>query len=393
MSDFTLTAENYSIFGGNTYNGYATDDLIPGTFTLGAISSGAELAGATILAFYAETIQSPTSPYSPISYAFVAVLEGAVSDSWCASFTDYVGNSQVLESSNAVQTTSTAGNSVFTFSYPLSDSTAPKFGIATASYPITDCTPTSCSGDDSSVFNCDCESIPLPADGYTIDTLANLRQRVLIRAGYAAQAANPPPGMVLLVNEFLRDAQNQLYRQHFEKRLRRLYSWPMVVNQRYYGFSQTFGADCRVMNPLAVDWVGFEDCNQAWYPLICGIDPVLYTRAQISTGWPTHYEIRSCIEIFPAPRSAYTLWVKGLFGLDPFVADTDCTTVDAEAVYLLATGMLKAHYSQPDAGALLTQALSYTKYLVAGQHDTRRYVPRTRVQTPMTPPRFLPLEE
>jgi hypothetical protein len=67
--------------------------------------------------------------------------------------------------------------------------------------------------------------------------------------------------------------------------------------------------------------------------------------------------------------------------------------VDAEAVYLLATGMLKAHYSQPDAGSLLTQALSYTKYLVAGQHDTRRYVPRTRVSTPATPPRFLPLEE
>jgi len=244
----------------------------------------------------------------------------------------------------------------------------------------------------SATFNCNCESSPLPADGWTIDSLANLRQRVLIRCGYAAQAANPPPGMIALVNEFLRDAQNQLYRQHSEFRGKRMYAWQMEPNVRYYGINQD-ESDCRTIDVLSIDWVGFEDQNQAWYPLINGIDPVLYTRAQISTGWPTHYEIRSCIEIFPAPQAPYTLWIKGRFGLDPFTADTDNTTIDAEGVYLLACGMMKSHYSQPDAGALMTQAANYTKYLVAGQHGTRRFVPRTRVQTPMTPPRFLPLEE
>jgi len=241
-------------------------------------------------------------------------------------------------------------------------------------------------------FNCNCESVPLPADGWQIDSLANLRKRMLIRAGYAAQANNPPPGMILLCNEFLREAQNQLYRQHWENRTLRMYAWQMEINQRYYGFSND-ESDCRRLDPLSVDWVGFEDLNQAWYPLIEGIDPVLYTRAQISTGWPTHYEIRSCIEIFPAPRAAYTLWIKGRFGLDPFVADTDNTTIDAESIFLLATGLLKMHYSQPDGQSMVTQALNYTKYLVSGRHGTRRYVPRTRVQTPMTPPRFLPMEE
>lgn len=241
-------------------------------------------------------------------------------------------------------------------------------------------------------FNCDCESVPLPADGFMIDSLANLRYRMLIRAGYAAQANNPPPGMKLLCNEFLREAQNQLYRQHSEYRTKRLYAWQMEVNQRYYGFAND-ESDCRRLDPYSIDWVGFEDLNQAWYPLICGIDPVLYTRAQISTGWPTHYEIRSCIEIFPAPRAPYTLWIKGRFGLDPFTADTDNTTIDAEAIFLLATGLLKSHYGQIDGQSMITQALNYTKYLVAGQHNTRRYVPRTRVQTPMTPPRFLPTEE
>ncbi len=244
----------------------------------------------------------------------------------------------------------------------------------------------------SETFNCNCESTPLPADGWTIDSLANLRRRVLLRCGYAAQAANPPPGMAAFINELLREAQNQLYRQHSEFRNKRLYAWQMEPNVRYYGIHND-ESNCRKFDPLSVDWAGFEDLNQAWYPLIEGIDPVLYTRAQISTGWPTHYEIRSCIEIFPAPRAPYTLWIKGRFGLDRFTEDTDNTTIDCEPVFLLACGFLKAHYGQADSQALLTQALNYTKYLVAAQHGTRRFVPRTRVQTPMTPPRFLPVEE
>lgn len=238
----------------------------------------------------------------------------------------------------------------------------------------------------SNTFNCDCEPLPsLPS----ARTLADLRKSVLIRSGYAAQAANPPPGMVLLVNEFLQDAQRQLYRQHDEFHTKRMYAWQMQINQRYYGIDQD-ESGCRVLDPLNIEWVGFEDLNQAWYQLIAGINPLLYTRAQISTGWPTHYEIRSCIEIFPAPKANYTLWIKGHFGLDPFVADTDYTTIDSEAIFLLALAMTKAHYGQADAQAIFTQADNYTKYLVAKQHGTKRYVPRTYVETAMTPPLFLP---
>lgn len=241
----------------------------------------------------------------------------------------------------------------------------------------------------SNTFNCSAEvSIP---DGWVVDTLANLRLRVAISSGYAAQAANLPPGMKAFINEKLQTAQKQLYRQHWEKRNVRMYAWQMEPNIRYYGL-QADESGTRKIDPLSVEWCGFEDLNQAWHLLIYGIDPVLYTRAQISTGWPTHYEIRSCIEIFPAPKQTYTLWIKGRFGLDPFAADTDTTTIDSESIYLLATGFVKSHYGQKDAQAYLTQALSYTKYLVAGQHRTARYVPRTRVQTPMTPPRFLPVE-
>lgn len=240
----------------------------------------------------------------------------------------------------------------------------------------------------SDTFNCNCEV--MTPDGWTTDTLGNMRNKVLVLGGYAAQASNPPPGMVTFVNTLLADSQQQLYRQHFEKRQIRMYAWQMEPNVRYYGLTQD-ESGCRKLDPLSVSWVGFEDLNQAWYELVEGIDPIMYTRAQISNGWPTNYEIRSCIEIFPAPKAPYTLWIKGRFGLDSFVADTDTTTIDAEAVFLLTLGRFKAHYKQQDAQSVLSQAANYTKYLVAGLHGTARYVPRTKAAAPATPPRFLPL--
>lgn len=240
----------------------------------------------------------------------------------------------------------------------------------------------------SDTFNCNCEV--MTPDGWTTDTLANMRKRLLLLGGYAAQANNPPAGMAAELNELLADSQKQLYRQHYEKRQIRMYAWQMEPGIRYYNLQQD-ESNCRRLDPLSVSWVGFQDLNQAWYDLVEGISPIMYTRAQISTGWPTHYEIRSCIEIFPAPKAPYTLFIKGRFGLDAFAADTDTTTIDAESVFLLALGRLKLSRGKPDAQAVLSQAANYTKYLVAGSHATARYVPRTRAAAPATPPRFLPL--
>jgi hypothetical protein len=238
----------------------------------------------------------------------------------------------------------------------------------------------------SASFNCNCEAVPaIP----TNQTLGTLRNRLAVRLGYAAQASNLPPGAKLLFNEWLTSAQNQIYRFFNEKRIERFYAWQMQLNQRYYGLNQD-ESGCRAIDSLGIKWVGFEDLNKAWYPLIEGIDPVMYTRAQISTGWPTHYEIRSCIEIFPAPKAAYTLWVKGPFVLDPFAADTDYPTVDSELVLMLAIGLGKTHYGQPDANACMTQANNYMMKIVAAAHRTARYVPRTRQNTLLTPPLFIP---
>lgn len=242
------------------------------------------------------------------------------------------------------------------------------------------------STDDVNEWNCDCDAVS------SYQTLAQLRQRMLIQLGYANQSANPPPGMIPFCNEYLLAAQNYLYLTYREMRTTRFYKWGMVEGQRYYGLMDSQSTECpKTLNQYKVEWVGFEDLNHAWYPLIQGIDPVLYTRAQTSPGFPTFYEIRSCIEIWPAPQAAYTLWVKGDFGLESFTADDDQATIDSELVLLMALGNAKTAKGQKDAQSVLNLAADYRRRLVAGRHNTARYTPRKGIQPPWTPPKLLPL--
>lgn len=350
-------------------------------------------------------------------------------------------------------------------------------------------------------FNCACDDDLPPRR-----TLSDLRTSLMRRLGFSAQVDNPPPGMNALLNEFLFDAQEQLYRRYDSLRTERIYSWPMIVGQRYYGIGESdqvaysvsvansttkygfgpvvgagssdptpmivgdatvesivtdsgnttiylatgnaidaedwesvtlvnnttsvtlafadatgFGTDTMVwpttvwgasdtgavravtfnapcsehkMDPYKVSWVGVTDQNDVWYPLIEGIPPELYTRVQLTPGWPTRYEIRGCIEVFPAPQAPYTLRVKGHFGLESFSQDNDKTTIDSHPVFLMALGMAKAHYGKGDASSYFQQALSYIGGLVAGAHHTARYVPSPRSQVEaLTPPRMVAFDE
>lgn len=226
-------------------------------------------------------------------------------------------------------------------------------------------------------FNCDCESIS------NFETLAELRRRMMIRLGYAAQADNPPPGMAILLDDFLQSAQKQLYKKNPSLRTTRFYRWTMTPGQRYYGIrdndSSTEFSDIscnKHIDPYQVTGVWVEDLNGAWLPLICGINPENYvTVAQ--EGLPTLYTVRSCIEIFPAPNAAYTLWMEGQFDLEPFTANTDRTTIDSELVFLLALGNAKKHYGKSDADDVLQQAGNYLLDTIAGKHLTKRYIPGT----------------
>lgn len=217
-------------------------------------------------------------------------------------------------------------------------------------------------------FNCECD------DTVPYETLSQLRTRMLVRLGYSAQAATPPPGMTTLLDDFLRSAQRTLYMKYTELRTERFFTWTMEPGVRFYDLPENEDACTKSLNALKLTWAGVEDLNGAWLPLISGIPPEFYTGIS-QRSLPERYEIRQCIEVFPAPDQAYTLRIKGHFNLLPFTADADQTTIDSELVFLWALAVAKAHYGQPDANNVAAMANDYLGRLVGGKHGTRRYVP------------------
>jgi hypothetical protein len=228
-------------------------------------------------------------------------------------------------------------------------------------------------------YNCDCD------DTYPTLTLADFRSYLMIRLGYAAMLAAPPPGMTELLNAFITEAQELLFRDYPVFRLERWFTWSMTAGGRFYDIAANVDACTKKLDPRMVTWVGISLGDNIWRPLHCGIDPARYSSRPQSI--PDSYEIRQCIEVWPAPSDAnWLLRVKGYFGLLPFAADTDVNTIDPQAIKLMALANAKAHYGQPDAGnyiALLKQLIgSYT----AGSHDTRRYIPGRSGLLPAIPP-------
>lgn len=232
-------------------------------------------------------------------------------------------------------------------------------------------------------FNCECEE-----GFYGAETLADLRRDVLVRLGYAAQADNPPPGMALLIDNFLQRGQNFLYRRYRALRTERFYRWTMTVGERFYGIRDNIDDCVRKLEPGMISWVGIEDLNGTWLPLRNGIRPEYYTSVTYD-GMPSVYEVRQCIEVFPAPDEAYTLRVKGHFGLGRFTQDEDTCTLDSDLVFLWALANAKNHYGQPDAQDVAAQAQTYLRELVAETHGTKRYIPGTEPGVPLTKPVLL----
>jgi len=234
-------------------------------------------------------------------------------------------------------------------------------------------------------FNCSCDE-----GFYGNETLAELRRDLLIRLGYAAQAANPPPGMVILLDSFLQRAQNFLYRRYRALQTERFYEWLMTEDERFYGIRDNDDVCTKKMDAGRVTWVGVEDLNGTWLELYRGIPPEFYTGVE-SSGLPARYEIRQCIEVFPAPAEAYTLRVKGHFGLERFTEDTDHCTIDSDLLFMWALANAKNHYGQPDGADIAAQAQTYLRDLIAETHGTTRYVPGASPTPAATRPYFVDL--
>jgi hypothetical protein len=234
-------------------------------------------------------------------------------------------------------------------------------------------------------YNCECD------DENPSRTLAELRTAMLIRLGYAAMAAFPPPGMAELLTSFLQSSQLLLYRQYKVLRTKRMFTWDLLEGVRFYDLHLNADECQKKLDPRMIEWVGISDGTNWWQPIICGIPPECYSFNQV-LGWPQRYEIRQCIEVWPPPaQGPWKLRIKGDFGLEPFSADADKCTIDDEAVFLHALARAKAHYAQPDAANYQTDAMTYIKQLTAGAHMTRRYVPGVVELPAAIPPKWLPL--
>lgn len=224
-------------------------------------------------------------------------------------------------------------------------------------------------------------------NAYT-ETLADLRTRVLVRLGFGAQTASPPPGMAALINDFLQSAQKLVAKKYPMLRTERWYTWTTVAGTRFYSLSgddDGVTSPDHILDPQSIREVWVEDTNGTFTPLYEGIDPSWYT-IEDQQGLPERYEIRQGIEIIPPPDQAYLLHIKGHTQNFAFAGDTDVATIDPELIFLLALANAKAHYQQPDAQNYFTQATSYLGDIIAGNHGTRRYVPGSS-QDDVPPPR------
>lgn len=238
-------------------------------------------------------------------------------------------------------------------------------------------------------FNCSCP------DENDFQTLAQLRRRMMVRLGFASTADNPPPGMADLLTDFLQSAQRNLFKKYPARFTRRFFKWDMTQGTRFYGVKGNTDDTYRNLRAdftKGVEWSGIQDSKGTWTPIYEGIQPELYTMVT-QLGRPVRYELRECIEVFPAPDGPYSLWLKAHIGLQAFTADGDETTIDSEVVFLHALAVAKAHYGQADANTVQAMALAYLGELTAGTHLNKRYIPGAHPQMPIVKPALIQFQD
>jgi hypothetical protein len=229
-------------------------------------------------------------------------------------------------------------------------------------------------------YNCACDDSP------GSKTLLQLRTELMIRLGFALQVDNPPPGMTILLNSFLQEAQELAITDYKVPFMERFFTWQMEPGVRFYDLEDNLYECAKQLDPRMLTWVGISQDGNFWRRLISGINPEMY-YAQIS-GWPQYYEIRQCIEVWPPPADAtWQLRIKGYFGLLDFTADSDVCSIDHRAISLLALANAKAHYGQPDAANYAQRYRSFIGSMTAGAHGLQRFIPGGD----QTPPPPLPI--
>ena len=183
-----------------------------------------------------------------------------------------------------------------------------------------------------------------------------------------------PVGGKAGVEQHLKAAHALIYRRYKALHMERFFSWPLTAGVALYDFPANAEACARKLDPYRVKSVHVTDNNGARRPLTLGIPDRAFGYHM--EGPPTHYELRSCIHVWPTPEATEGhLIIRGAFEAGAFAADNDQPGVDDELVYLLALANAKAHYKQADAQLVMAQFEVHLGKLVAGSHATARYVP------------------
>ena len=223
-------------------------------------------------------------------------------------------------------------------------------------------------------YNCSCDG----ADGFQYRTLLEMRQEMLIGLGRGNQLASPGPGVAALVDMHLRNAQNLLYNRAQWLCAETYFSWPLLQGVRLYGLAQNAEPCSKRINVNKITWAGIVR-DSIYFPMRQGIWPALHSYDTV-TGYPQRFDIRQCLEVWPAPDiTEGSIVIRGNFGLMPLVADADRATIDDYLICQLALGTLKRHFRQPDAADYIQAGEVLLNNLVAGTHTgMARYVPGQR---------------
>lgn len=179
-------------------------------------------------------------------------------------------------------------------------------------------------------------------------TLGVQRAKLQRRLGFGATGARAGVNTTL-IDEFLSDAQKELYWAHDWVRLRRYETVSLGSGQTLIDYPD----DC---NPERIKAISVLRGDVWSPPLPRGISPTMYTTQTSMPSWPQRWEPYEQIEIFPEADQAYSLRIFYIKNLSAFVANDDTSDIDGDLIFTLAAAAAKAHYRQPDAPLYLQKA-------------------------------------
>ena len=183
--------------------------------------------------------------------------------------------------------------------------------------------------------------------------LESMRLDLMRRLGFSAQANNPPPGMSEMLASFLEDAQETVYHR-FE----------LDQSGSYSLAPFSAPGDITTIDPRPVLLLALANAKahygqpdaKAYY------DQVERYLSDVMRRNPPGATERLDAFIRSAQETVFRRFEMdgdGVYALAPLIADTDTTSIDPQAIVLLATGNAKAQYGQPDAKLYADQFEQY----------------------------------